>query len=88
MATETTNTKTVNPTHKLFVEMWNKNESKSKIILAVYDTGLTVSGVLKVFQHFKVPMIYNHIYNVVSKARPSVRTEKGSASDRQKIELQ
>ena len=78
------NKKTVD---QIFVDKWNKGDSKSSIILAVYDTGTTVSGVLKVFQRYGVPMIYNHIFNVVSKRDGKVRTEKGIAADRPQLQV-
>ena len=70
----------------LFVKMWNEGSSKSKIILALYDEGLTVKEVNAVFQKYGVKMIYNHVYNVVSKARPGpVRTDKQDAGTRTKL---
>ena len=69
---------------KLFVDMWNSKAPKSKIIVALYDEGLTVSEVVQIFRKYSIKMSYNHVYNEVSKKYDNVRTEK-SKGERVKL---
>jgi len=41
--------------------------SKQIAIVTLYTSGKTVTEILKIFNECEVKMIYNHIYNVISK---------------------
>ena len=53
--------------NELLVDLKAGTISKQTAIVTLYTSGKTVTEILKVFQDCKVKMIYNHIYNVISK---------------------